>query len=598
MKLRPGQKASPGEAAASDNVDAPVITGDESSDGTPRAIRHSGPPLGELLVKKGAITTDALSDALAQQTDEGKLLGEVLIELGLLNERQLLEVLSEQLHMPIVELRHAEPEAEALESLPETIVRTIGALPMRISDEGLAVAMSGPPTPEELRQLEVAAKRPVSVVLAPGSDIRTLIDRSYRALAGMDRLVDAFGIGEAGRGYALNLGIDTGDDAAPVAQLVTRIITEAVRERASDIHIEPQEGKLRVRFRVDGALHDAVNLPGTMGQALVSRIKIMAEMNIVERRRSQDGQLAVDVDGRNLDVRVATMATIWGEKAVLRLLDTSRSLLDMSTLGMPPETREEFSKLIRAPFGMVLCAGPTGSGKTTTLYAVLSEIADVARNVTTIEDPVEYVFPSINQIQINEQADITFAGGLKAILRQDPDVILVGEIRDVETARIAVQSALTGHFVLSSLHATDATAALHRFLDMGIESFLVASSVVGVVAQRLVRRICNTCREEYTPGADELDIYDQWGGKPKETFTHGIGCNFCSHTGYVGRVGVYELMRVSPDMKQLIVNRASHDELRELAIGEGMRTLRDEAVRLIEEDVTTIPEVLRSVYIA
>jgi type IV pilus assembly protein PilB len=314
-----------------------------------------------------------------------------------------------------------------------------------------------------------------------------------------------------------------------------------------------------------------VNLPGTMAQALVSRIKIMAEMNIVERRRSQDGQLAVNVDGRNLDVRVATMATIWGEKAVLRLLDTSRSLLDMSTLGMPPETREEFSRLIRAPFGMVLCAGPTGSGKTTTLYAVLSEIADAARNVTTIEDPVEYVFPNINQIQINEQADITFAGGLKAILRQDPDVILVGEIRDVETARIAVQSALTGHFV---------------------------SSVVGVVAQRLVRRICNTCREEYAPGADELDIYDQWGGKPKDSFTHGIGCNFCSHTGYVGRVGVYELMRVSPEMKQLIVNRASHDELRELAIGEGMRTLRDEAVRLIEEDVTTIPDVLRSVYIA
>jgi type IV pilus assembly protein PilB len=380
--------------------------------------------------------------------------------------------------------------------------------------------------------------------------------------------------------------------------VVQRIITQAVRQRASDVHIEPQEGKVRIRFRVDGALHDAAELPASIAQALSSRIKIMAEMNIVERRRSQDGQLAVSVDGRNLDVRVATMVTIWGEKAVLRLLDTSRSLLDMSTLGMPPETREEFSKLIRAPFGMVLCAGPTGSGKTTTLYAVLSEIADVARNVTTIEDPVEYVFPSINQIQINEQADISIAGGLKAILLQDHDVILVGEIRDVETARIAVQSALTGHFVLSSLHATDATAALHRFLDMGIESFLVASSVVGVVAQRLVRRICNTCREEYTPGADELDIYDQWGGKPKETFTHGIGCNFCSHTGYVGRVGVYELMRVSPDMKQLIVNRASHDELRELAIGEGMRTLRDEAVRLIEEDVTTIPEVLRSVYIA
>jgi type IV pilus assembly protein PilB len=522
----------------------------------------------------------------------------VLIDLELLSERQLLEVLSEQLHMPIVDLRNHQPETEALEALPETVVRHIGALPMRMSDEGLAVAMAGPPTPEQLRELELVAKRPVSVVLAPGADIRTLIDRSYRALAGMDRLVDAFGAGEAGRADPVAFAAAATDDTAPVAQLVTRIITEAVRERASDIHIEPQDDELRVRFRVDGALHDAVTLPGPMAQALVSRIKIMADMNIVERRRSQDGQLAVAIDGRSLDVRVATMATIWGEKAVLRLLDTSRSMLDMSRLGMPPETREEFSKLIRAPFGMVLCAGPTGSGKTTTLYAVLSEIADAARNVTTIEDPVEYVFPSINQIQINEQADITFAGGLKAILRQDPDVILVGEIRDVETARIAVQSALTGHFVLSSLHATDATAALHRFLDMGIESFLIASSVVGIVAQRLVRRICNTCREEYTPDLDHLEIYEQWGGKPKETFTHGVGCNFCSHTGYVERVGVYELLRVSADMKQLIVTGATHDAMRDVAISEGMRTLRDEAVRLIEEDVTTVPEVLRSVYIA
>jgi type IV pilus assembly protein PilB len=564
----------------------------------PRPRRHSGPPLGELLIEKGTITSDALAEALAEQNESGNLLGQVLIELGLLNERQLLEVLSEQLHMPIVDLRNHTPETDALGALPESIVRQVNALPMRLSDEGLAVAMAGPPTPEQLRELEATAKRPVSVVLAPGADIRTLIDQSYRALAGMDRLVDAFGAGEAARADPTGLAAAAIDDAAPVAQLVTRIITEAVRERASDVHIEPQDDQLRVRFRVDGALHDAVTLPGAMAQALVSRIKIMADMNIVERRRSQDGQLEVVVDGRNLDVRVATMATIWGEKAVLRLLDTSRSLLDMSRLGMPPETRDEFSKLVRAPFGMVLCAGPTGSGKTTTLYAVLSEIADSARNVTTIEDPVEYVFPSINQIQINEQADITFAGGLKAILRQDPDVILVGEIRDVETARIAVQSALTGHFVLSSLHATDATAALHRFLDMGIESFLVASSVVGIVAQRLVRRICNACREEYQPGPEELEVYEEWGGKPKEIFTHGVGCNFCSHTGYAERTGVYELLRVSGEMKQHIVNRSSHDEMRELAMSEGMRTLRDEAVRLIEEDITTIPEVLRSVYIA
>jgi type IV pilus assembly protein PilB len=320
-------------------------------------------------------------------------------------------------------------------------------------------------------------------------------------------------------------------------------------------------------------------------------------MNIVERRRSQDGQFEAHVDGRSLDVRVATTATIWGEKAVLRLLDKSRSLLQLPRLGMPPETRAEFSQLIRSPFGMVICAGPTGSGKTTTLYAALSEIIDAERNIMTIEDPVEYVFPSINQIQINEQADITFAGGLKAILRQDPDIILVGEMRDVETARIAVQSALTGHFVLSSLHATDATAALHRFLDMGIESFLVASSILGIVAQRLVRRICEACKEPYDPPSDELEIYEQWGGKPKSEFFHGGGCNFCSHTGYVERVGVYELLRASEEIKALIVKQASLEELRAVALDQGMRTLRDEALRVVEEDTTTMTEVLRSIYV-
>jgi type IV pilus assembly protein PilB len=386
------------------------------------------------------------------------------------------------------------------------------------------------------------------------------------------------------------------DDNAPVVQVVSRILTEAVRDRASDIHIEPQDKAVRVRFRVDGALHDTTSLPSSMAQALVSRIKIMAGMNIVERRRAQDGQFEASVDGRPLDVRVATTATIWGEKAVLRILDKSRSLLDLKGLGMSVETREEFSKLIRTPFGMVLCAGPTGSGKTTTLYAGLTEINDPARNITTIEDPVEYVYPSINQIQINEAAEVTFAGGLRAILRQDPDVILVGEIRDVETARIAVQSALTGHLVLSSVHAIDAAAALHRFLDMGIESFLIASSVIGVVAQRLVRRTCVHCTEPYEPTADERAIYDEWGGKPKTDFMHGAGCNFCSQTGYVDRVGVYELLRVSDGLRRLIVEDASLDAMRAAAVEEGMRTLRDEAMRLIEDDVTTIGEVVRNIY--
>jgi type IV pilus assembly protein PilB len=595
MRLRPGHKTERVEWSATETASADAARSVAGAE-VPTSPQ-SRPRLGELLVTRGAISQEDLAQALLEHTDSGKLLGEVLIEHGLLKERQLLEVLSEQLHMPIVDLRNVIPAPDALDALSESVVRAVSALPLQLSDEGLVVAMAGPPTPAQLHELESAAGRPVSVVLAPGSDVRTLIDRSYRALADVDWLVNAFAGAEAGRIGSTVIGAP-GDASSPVAQLIGRILTEAVRERASDIHIEPQEHEVRVRFRVDGALHDATQLPANMAQALVSRIKIMSDMNIVERRRSQDGQFEAEVDGRGLDVRVATMATIWGEKVVLRILNKNRELLELSRLGMSRDTREEFEKLVRAPFGMVLCAGPTGSGKTTTLYAVLNQIADVARNVTTIEDPVEYVFPSINQIQINEQADITFAGGLKAILRQDPDVILVGEIRDVETARIAVQSALTGHLVLSSLHATDATAALHRFLDMGIESFLIASSVIGIVAQRLVRRICNACREEYEPSPDELAFYEQWGGKPKDVFTHGVGCNFCSQTGYVERVGVYELLRVSPAMKQLIVDRATHDELRELAISEGMRTLRDEALRVIEEDNTTIGEVLRSVYIA
>jgi type IV pilus assembly protein PilB len=295
-------------------------------------------------------------------------------------------------------------------------------------------------------------------------------------------------------------------------------------------------------------------------------------------------------------VRVSTMATHWGEKCVMRVLDKSRSLYRLGELGMPPDIHELYGKMVRSPFGMVLCAGPTGSGKTTTLYATLSEINEAHRNIVTIEDPIEYVFPKINQVQTNEAAGITFADGLRAILRQDPDVILVGETRDVETARVATQSALTGHFVLSSVHATDSVSALHRFLDMGIESFLIASSVLGVVSQRLVRKICPGCREPYEPGAEELAFYTESGGPEKAEFWHGAGCNFCGDTGYSDRIGVYELLQVTPEIRRLVVGWATQDELRRMAVKQGMRTLREEGARLVAADITTISEVLRSIY--
>jgi type IV pilus assembly protein PilB len=322
-------------------------------------------------------------------------------------------------------------------------------------------------------------------------------------------------------------------------------------------------------------------------------------MNIVERRRPQDGQFSTTVDGREVDVRVATVSTVFGEKLVMRLLDKRRSTIGLSELGMPKDTHEMYSQMVRSPFGMVICAGPTGAGKTTTLYASLMEINDIGKNVTTIEDPVEYVFPGINQVQTNEQAGLTFATGLRALLRQDPDVILVGEIRDADTARIAVQSALTGHFVLSSLHGTDAAAALHRLLDMGIEAFLIASSVMGVIGQRLLRRICDSCKQPYEPNSEEMALFQHHlPNSKKNLFFHGAGCNDCSQTGYRDRIGVYELLKISPAIRQLVVEHATTERVRQCAIDEGMRPMIAEAVNLVEADITTVAEVIRTLYVA
>jgi type IV pilus assembly protein PilB len=388
------------------------------------------------------------------------------------------------------------------------------------------------------------------------------------------------------------------DEHAPVVQVVNKIVTQALRDRASDVHIEPVDTKVRVRFRIDGALKEVLSLPANMGPALISRIKIMADMNIVERRRPQDGQFEITVDGKGLDVRVSTTSTIWGEKAVLRLLDRSRSLYRLADLGMPPGPGDLYSRIVRSPFGMVIVSGPTGSGKTTTLYATLSEINRPDINIMTIEDPVEYVFPSVNQIQISEQAGLSFATGLKSILRQDPDVILVGEVRDVETARIAVQSALTGHLVLSSVHAIDSVSALYRLLDMGIESFLITSAIVGVVAQRLVRRICTSCAETYEPSMQDLAVYRKLGGAEKDEWVRGKGCNFCSGTGFFDRVGVYEVLGINDDIRQCVVNGQPPRVAREIAMQNGLSTLQAEAIRLVEQDITTIDEVIKNVFVS
>jgi type IV pilus assembly protein PilB len=566
-----------------------------------RPVYPSGQPatpggrlLGALLVAQGLITDEQLQEGLEEQSKTGLRLGEQLMRTGAFDERELTYVLADQFDIEVGDLSRQAPDPQVAGRLAEQIARQYMAVPLRDVDGVVEIAI-GNPQPDMQAELQRAIGGPIQLYLVPPSTARQALDRTYRALADVDRMVKAFEATGLQRLGAVTARDESIGADSPVAKVVTMLVTEALRDRASDIHLEPSDGMMRVRFRIDGALHDVLTLPISMAGALVSRVKILASMNIVERRKAQDGQFATEVDGRGIDVRVSTMATVFGEKCVMRVLDKSRSLYKLGQLGMPVDTQTHYDKMVRSPFGMVLCAGPTGSGKTTTLYATLNEIDERSRNVVTIEDPVEYVFPSINQIQTNDQAGITFADGLRAILRQDPDVILVGEIRDTETARIATQAALTGHFVLSSLHATDSVAALHRFLDMGIEAFLLASSILGVVSQRLVRRICRSCALPYDPTAEEMAFYREAGGEG-DYFVRGAGCNVCSETGYLDRIGVYEFLRMTPEIRRLLVGWATQDELRRVAINQGMRTLRTEGLSLVDRGVTTISEVVRSIY--
>ncbi|HEX4345125.1 MAG TPA: ATPase, T2SS/T4P/T4SS family [Solirubrobacteraceae bacterium] len=554
---------------------------------------------GEQLVARGLISQTQLGEALLQQEASGKRLGNLLVELGVLDDRDLARELAGLFGMPLADLSQVDPEASALQLVPEAVARTSNVLPLRLHSGRLEVVVADPLDAEAIEAVRAAAGRDVAVYVASASDISRAIQTSYQSLVNVEGLVEQFEAIDALRRAAATVSAAADDDDAPVVQLVTQIMAQGLRDRASDVHIEPQGDRVRIRFRIDGALHDVLALPSAMGPAVVSRLKIMAKMNIADRRRSQDGQVALTIDAREIDVRINTCPTMWGEKAVLRILDRSRVLFRLEELGMRPDTHDLFTKLVRAPFGMVVCAGPTGSGKTTTLYATLGEVNQTERNVTTIEDPVEYIFPSLTQIQINEQSGLTFANGLRAILRQDPDVILVGEIRDSDTARIAIESALTGHLVLSSLHATDACSALQRLVDMGIEPFLVASTVTGMASQRLFRRICDQCKVEYDPGVEEIAFYEANAGPgaaPIERLAHGQGCNFCSHTGYRDRVGVFELVRMTDRIKRLLVAQASVDDLRAAAEEEGTRSLVQEALGLVGGGVTTIGEIMRNVY--
>ncbi|MDZ5619759.1 GspE/PulE family protein [Nocardioides sp. HM23] len=536
-------------------------------------------------------------DAARAGQDSGTL-AEKLITAGVVGDDAIARTLADHYECVLLDFRDVKPEAEALALLTPEQARTLRALPLTTDGDAVTVAVLDP-SPPRVEAVAAVVGRVVVPAVATHRDLDRALDSAYRATRDVGSHVQAYEARDQLRREAAQFDAAGASDDAPVVRVVQMVITQGLRDRASDIHMEPSGDRIRVRYRIDGALTDVLDLPGSIGPAIVSRVKILSGMNIVERRRPQDGQISMEVEGREVDIRVSTTAVIGGEKVVMRLLDKSRPLFQLEQLGMAREVAERYSGLIHSPYGMVICAGPTGGGKTTTLYASLGELDSPERNIMTIEDPVEYTFDSINQIQINEQAGISFAGGLKSILRQDPDIILVGEIRDVDTARIAVQSALTGHFVLSSLHATEAVSALYRLLDMGIESFLIASSVTAVVAQRLVRRSCTSCLEPYEPSAEELAFLRTFGSaEPVSGFVHGAGCNICAQTGFLERIGVYELLAVTDEVRELIVDRAPQDEMRKVAQHQGMRTLQEQAADLVLAGTTTAAEVMRSIYVA
>ena len=490
-------------------------------------------------------------------------------------------------------LRRHMPEPEALKLITEALARKYTAVPLAIDGDALRVAMANPSDIFALEALASRSQMRIEPELASAEEILDAIDFNYKAYEEIAKQIANISIPtETAEGQ---VRLDTAIDA-PVAQALTLIIDEAVKARTSDVHLQPDEDRLRVRYRVDGTLQDLFSLPLTTANPLISRIKILANMNIADHYRPQDGQFSIKAKGRLIDIRVASIATVYGEMATLRLLDKSRATLALSELGFLPESLENYEKMLRVPHGMILVCGPTGAGKTTTLYASLNTLDKIERNIITIEDPVEYRFKNINQIQVNPRAGITFASGLRSILRLDPDVILVGEIRDAETANIAIQSALTGHLVLSSIHANDAIGVITRLLDLGVEPFLVSSALIGVVAQRMVRRICSNCAEPTEAPVTEQIAYSREMCEDRSEFLYGKGCKSCANSGYRGRTGIFEILHISDEFRTILLKGATTGELQSQAIREGMITLMKDGMLKVKADLTNPSEVLRNAF--
>jgi type IV pilus assembly protein PilB len=552
--------------------------------------------LGEILVDEGLIDSDKLDLALMEQDRTERRLGRILVDMGLVREQDLVAALAKQMGMVFVDLSDHQIDPTAAALLPEPVAQRYRALPIGFDADGkLLVAMADPANLFALDDIRTMTGLEIRVVVATAADIESAIRRhgkldhsveevaSEAALAAEDEVVDTDRMVAAEDG--------------PIIRMVNLLITQAIGDRASDVHIEPTERDVRIRYRVDGVLHEVMRSPKNIQAGLISRMKVMADLNIAERRVPQDGRVGLQVGGKQIDLRVATLPTVYGEKVVVRILDKSSVLLKLDDLGFLPEAFARYEDAYSKPYGAILVTGPTGSGKSTTLYATLNIVNKIDRNIITVEDPVEYRLSGINQMQVHPRAGLTFASALRSILRADPDIVLVGEIRDHETAQIAVEAALTGHLVLSSMHTNNAPSALPRLVEMGVEPYLVASAIDCVVAQRLVRTLCTRCREPYRPDPSELRTagYAEEAVASIGELYRPVGCSWCGKTGFRGRVGLYEVMPMSEELERLTVARASSVEMARSAMADGMIGLRQDGLEKARLGVTSIEEVLRVV---
>ncbi len=555
---------------------------------------------GQLMIEAGLINEEQLKNAREQADKEGIKIEQILVRQRLASPQQISFLLSLELGVPFVNLKRRGIEPSAVALIPESVARKYNVIAVDVSGDTVVIAMEDPADLRKIEELAALIRKQIEPVLATPQDIQEMIDLNYRAGSEIEEQLSQ--IPSRFRKTGAAYGEDTSRVSAeviaqaPVVRAIDLLIKQSVRDRASDVHIEPQVDKLRIRYRIDGILHDIMSLPLSVHAPLLSRIKIMSGLNIAERRRPQDGQITFNMAEREIDIRVATSNTVHGEMAVLRILDKTFAFLPLSEIGFLPSVLERYMRMIRTPFGMILISGPTGSGKTTTLYATVNQMDGVRRNILTIEDPVEYRFNNINQMQVNNAAGFTFATGLRASLRLDPNVILVGEIRDKETALIATQASLTGHLVLSSVHANDSVGVVFRMVDLGVEPFLIASALLGIVSQRMVRRVCPYCSRPTPIAAHEQAAYEKELNEKRSEFMVGAGCNFCANTGYLGRTGIFEVMLVSEPIRRMILTSAGSDEIRAQAYKEGMASLWHDGMLKVKEGRTTPFEVMRNVY--